>query len=223
MDMDGASKEGEVDRGDVKTVSVDKLLKLPEHTNPVHNSFPPIVSHTRPARRTRLQTRRARPILQHSFSSIMFFNSLRAPLRITVPVLLRRNISSAAPRIHASLLGKQNISLHNPKATQIIVRSVASQVSGRPGSQTIGQAATNIKEEVGNSTADLAKTIAGGNYFADAVQPNSQTFVSPTQWPIVPYANLCCSWVSRIPSHIPSQNPISSWASQEVYPTSARR
>ena len=109
----------------------------------------------------------------------MLFNSLRAPLRTTAPVILRRNIFATAPRVRMPLLGKQNtsLSIRYPQATRIVVRSVASQVSGRPGSQTIGHAAQNIKEEVGNSTADLAKTIAGGNYFADAVEPKSQTFV----------------------------------------------
>lgn len=60
---------------------------------------------------------------------------------------------------------------------QLLVRGAASHVSGRPGSQTAGQAAQNIKEEVGNSTADLAKAIAGGNVFQDAVAPTSRTFV----------------------------------------------
>ena len=41
-------------------------------------------------------------------------------------------------------------------------REVASSVSGRPASQTIEHAVTNVKEEVGNSAADLAKSIAGG-------------------------------------------------------------
>lgn len=109
----------------------------------------------------------------------MLFHSLRAPLRTTAPVILRRNIFATAPRVRMPLLGKQNnsLSVRYNQATRIVVRSVASQVSGRPGSQTIGHAATNIKEEVGNSTADLAKTIAGGNYFADSVEAKSQTFV----------------------------------------------
>jgi len=41
-------------------------------------------------------------------------------------------------------------------------RHVASSVSGRPGSQTLPHAAQNVKEEAGNSAADLAKAIAGG-------------------------------------------------------------
>lgn len=112
----------------------------------------------------------------------MLPNAFRARLRTTTPVLLRRNLSSAVPRVHQTLLNAKpttGISFRYPTRTQIIVRTAASQVSGRPGSQTIGHAATNIKEEVGNSTADLAKTIAGGNYFSDAVEPTQQTFVSP--------------------------------------------
>jgi len=51
-------------------------------------------------------------------------------------------------------------------------------VSGKPASQTISQAAVNVREEVGNSTADWAKVIAGGNSTADSVKPDSETFVS---------------------------------------------
>ena len=57
-------------------------------------------------------------------------------------------------------------------------RPVASHVAGRPGSQTISQAAVNVREEVGNSTTDWAKVIAGGNFTADAVKPDRETFVS---------------------------------------------
>ncbi|KAJ2916951.1 hypothetical protein MD484_g3453, partial [Candolleomyces efflorescens] len=49
------------------------------------------------------------------------------------------------------------------------VRMVASQVSMRPGSQTLEHAATNVKEELGNSASDLAKTIAGANMTSDSV------------------------------------------------------
>ncbi|KAI0005900.1 hypothetical protein BJV74DRAFT_3750 [Russula compacta] len=49
-------------------------------------------------------------------------------------------------------------------------RAVASHVSGRPASQTIAQAALNVREEVGNSTTDWAKAIAGGNFTADTVK-----------------------------------------------------
>lgn len=52
-------------------------------------------------------------------------------------------------------------------------RGVASTVSGRPGSQTLDHAATNVKEELGNSAADLAKVIAGANVTRDAVSDSS--------------------------------------------------
>jgi hypothetical protein len=57
-------------------------------------------------------------------------------------------------------------------------RPVASHVSGRPASQTISQAALNVREEVGNSTTDWAKVIAGGNFTSDAVKTDRETFVS---------------------------------------------
>ncbi|TFK63352.1 hypothetical protein BDN72DRAFT_872325 [Pluteus cervinus] len=45
-------------------------------------------------------------------------------------------------------------------------------VSGKPASQSFEHAATNIKEEVGNSATDLAKAIAGANATQDAVEPS---------------------------------------------------
>ncbi len=57
-------------------------------------------------------------------------------------------------------------------------RGEASKVSGRPASQTISQATVNVREEVGNSTTDWAKVIAGGNFTEDAVKADRNTFVS---------------------------------------------
>lgn len=110
---------------------------------------------------------------QHkSDEHIMILSTLRAPLRSTVPAVLRRGLATS------SLINKTPLTRPTTlKWTQFPVRGVASSVSGRPGSQTLEHAATNIKEEVGNSTADLAKTIAGGNYYSDAVSPNKETFV----------------------------------------------
>jgi hypothetical protein len=51
-------------------------------------------------------------------------------------------------------------------------RAVANHVTNKPGSQSIEHAATNVKEEFGNSVADLAKTIAGGTLNAEAVRPD---------------------------------------------------
>lgn len=53
-------------------------------------------------------------------------------------------------------------------------RYVASSVSGRPGSQTLEHAATNVKEELGNSASDLAKVIAGANVTEDTIADSSQ-------------------------------------------------
>ncbi|KAG6896818.1 hypothetical protein C0992_005859 [Termitomyces sp. T32_za158] len=62
-------------------------------------------------------------------------------------------------------------------------RTVASSVSNRPASQTLEHAATNIKEEVGNSAADLAKVIAGANVKDDPLVPEGSTsFASPHLW-----------------------------------------
>jgi len=52
-------------------------------------------------------------------------------------------------------------------------RFVASTVSFRPGSQSIEHAATNVKEELGNSAQDLAKVIAGANVAGDAISDSS--------------------------------------------------
>jgi len=58
-------------------------------------------------------------------------------------------------------------------------RPVASLVSGRPGSQTLDHAALNVKEELGNSAADLAKVIAGANVTDSSVSNSSEdSFVS---------------------------------------------
>ncbi|KAH9950196.1 hypothetical protein B0H21DRAFT_687075 [Amylocystis lapponica] len=105
----------------------------------------------------------------------------RVPLVLRRPISTPRSFSTSKPA-HSLLArpcgapGPTSALLHK----QLLVRGAASQVSGRPGSQTIGQAATNIKEEVGNSTTDLAKAIAGGNVFQDAVAPTQQTFLGIT-------------------------------------------
>lgn len=56
-------------------------------------------------------------------------------------------------------------------------RTVASTVSMRPGSQTLEHAATNVKEELGNSAADLAKVISAANVTTDSVS-DTESFVS---------------------------------------------
>ncbi|KAJ7137887.1 hypothetical protein C8R44DRAFT_607089 [Mycena epipterygia] len=49
-------------------------------------------------------------------------------------------------------------------------RTEASSVGLKPGSQTLSHAKQNIKEEAGNSAADLAKAIAGANVYGDGVK-----------------------------------------------------
>ena len=61
------------------------------------------------------------------------------------------------------------------------VRGVASSVTNRPGSQTPGHAALNIKEEVGNTAGSVARGIAGANVTVDSVKPmkpEEDSFVS---------------------------------------------
>ena len=77
-------------------------------------------------------------------------------------VVLRGSPARFAALRHQAMAPK----LARPPATYprlVLSRSVASLVSGRPGSQTFEHAATNIKEEVGNSAADLAKAIAAND------------------------------------------------------------
>lgn len=107
--------------------------------------------------------RRAPLVLKRSFSNA------RSPL-ILSSSLLRTSVRSGAVSASPLLRG------------QLITRGAASSLSGKPGSQTFRQAAQNIKEEVGNSTTDLAKAIAGANWFHDAVEPEAKrdTFLGIT-------------------------------------------
>lgn len=109
-------------------------------------------------------------------------------LRSTAPAF-RRPLSTTthAPsfpklnRTQPSLVFPRRLACCSPTSLlrgQLLVRGAASHVSGRPGSQTAAQAAQNIKEEVGHAGGDLAKAIAGGNVYSDAVAPTQETFVS---------------------------------------------
>jgi hypothetical protein len=62
-------------------------------------------------------------------------------------------LSARSPLSQRVLLGR---------ATAFHFRGAASSVSARPGSQTLPHAAQNIKEEVGNSASDLARSLGGG-------------------------------------------------------------
>jgi len=106
----------------------------------------------------------------------------RAPLVFRRPLVAPRSFSTTRPST-SPLLAKPSFApgvISAPLRGQLLVRGAASSVSGRPGSQTMGQAANNIREEVGNSTTDLAKAIAGGNVFRDSVAPTQQTFLNIT-------------------------------------------
>ncbi|KAF9261456.1 hypothetical protein L218DRAFT_961458 [Marasmius fiardii PR-910] len=58
----------------------------------------------------------------------------------------------------------------------ILSRTVASTVTNRPASQTFEHAALNIKEETGNTAADIAKVIAGANMTNDTLKNESSFF-----------------------------------------------
>jgi hypothetical protein len=88
--------------------------------------------------------------------------------------------SSLLRRAPFATRATQFTSLRKP----VLSRNAASSVSGRPGSQTLGHAALNIKEEVGNSAMDAAKTIAGGNLEVDYIPTDGkqQSFVCSTRY-----------------------------------------
>jgi hypothetical protein len=85
-------------------------------------------------------------------------NTLVRPLRSTF------NRSPLAARHRLSL---------RPAAPLLHVRTEASSVGLKPGSQSLSHARQNIKEEAGNSASDLAKAIAGANVYSvkDASRP----------------------------------------------------
>lgn len=67
-------------------------------------------------------------------------------------------------------------------------RFVASSVGSRPASQNLKHAALNIKEEVGNSAADAARSIAGGNMATDYVPTDkTSSFVSSPSSYLISY------------------------------------
>jgi len=89
----------------------------------------------------------------------------------------RAPYSHLAPSTLVRLQPSHTLKLANAFQQQ---RGEASSVSGRPASQTISQATLNVREEVGNSTSDWAKVIAGGNVTDDAVKTDSHTFLGIT-------------------------------------------
>lgn len=107
-------------------------------------------------------------ILYHIIPTMNSFLARSAAIR-RAPFILRQH----QPGFHPSL--KSKALLQRPSILQ--ARFAANSVSGRPGSQTIAHAAQNVKEEVGNSAADWAKHIAGGNFTQDAIKTEDPTFV----------------------------------------------
>ena len=113
---------------------------------------------------------------KNTIFSTMFLSILRR-----APPAFRRPLSTSSSSSFHTLRQSTHIPRVLPRllVNQLAVRGAASSVSGRPGSQTLEHAAENIREEVGQSAADLAKSIAGGNVYADNVEPTQQTFVRP--------------------------------------------
>ncbi|KAI0820236.1 hypothetical protein BC628DRAFT_1398767 [Trametes gibbosa] len=112
----------------------------------------------------------------------MFTSSLRVPALRRTPFVFGRGLSTSSVATRTSFVRPSalpRIVTPFPR-NHLIIRGAASSVSGRPGSQTVGHAAQNIREEVGGSAADLAKSIAGGNVFQDGVEPTQQTFLGIT-------------------------------------------
>ncbi|KAF8559751.1 hypothetical protein OG21DRAFT_1402578 [Imleria badia] len=93
-------------------------------------------------------------------------SALSRPLRALAPVLRgSRRFQDPSHRLVLPLLQ---------------ARFAASSVSGRPGSQTIEHARQNVKEEVGNSLTDWARSIAGGVFTVDSVKPTKDSFIGIT-------------------------------------------
>lgn len=136
------------------------------------------------------------------------FRLTSSTLRSTAPALRRplsttthtRSLSLKLNRTLPSPVFPQPLACCSPTSLlrgQLLVRGAASHVSGRPGSQTAAQAAQNIKEEVGHAGGDLAKAIAGGNVYSDAVAPTQQTFVST----LLSYSPRECRMGGRMQKH----------------------
>lgn len=97
---------------------------------------------------------------------------------VSSSVLSRATLRRSAFALRAPPRAPRYQPLRPKPISPILVRGAASSVSGRPGSQTVAHAATNVKEELGNSASDVARTIAGAaNMTSDAVAPTQQTFV----------------------------------------------
>lgn len=114
----------------------------------------------------------ARPAALRTAARRSLGPTLRAPYSRLAHASSKGGITPLIPPRGVSILRLANA------FQQQQTRGEASSVSGRPASQTPEQATQNIKEEIGNSATDLARTIAGGNFTRDTVQPGEETFVS---------------------------------------------
>ena len=128
-------------------------------------------------KRPREAYKRALDVQVHTTIIMHTLRNLRPILRTTV---LSRSLpcTHLVPQALASYIRSQPSQILRISNAFQQRRVVASHVSGRPASQTISQAALNVREEVGNSTTDWAKVIAGGNYTSDTVKTDRETFVS---------------------------------------------
>jgi hypothetical protein len=102
---------------------------------------------------------------------------------LTVMNTLFRQLTRAAAFRNTSLTFSKSLArpaaLQRPVSLTLLhARTVASFVTNKPASQSLEHAATNIKEEVGNSAADFAKVIAGNNATKDSGIRGEDSFVS---------------------------------------------
>ena len=100
----------------------------------------------------------------------------RSPALCRAPLALRAATTRPPPLVRPrqlAVLGALN--------TQTVhARFAASSVNNRPGSQTVKHAGQNVKEEIGNSAADWARSIAGGTLSVDTVKPKKDSFIGIT-------------------------------------------
>ncbi|KIJ68598.1 hypothetical protein HYDPIDRAFT_24858 [Hydnomerulius pinastri MD-312] len=97
----------------------------------------------------------------------------RSAARRSAPLALRRPTQFQTVSRFAARPAALNLA-------QVHARFAASSVSGRPGSQTIKHARQNVKEEVGNSLTDWARSIAGGVFNVDSMKPAKDSFLGIT-------------------------------------------
>ena len=111
-------------------------------------------------------------------------DDLQGSCLLTMNSLFRPVLRSVAYRHVPLIVRSRPMPIARPAfmgitAALLQARHVASSVTNRPGSQSFEHAATNVKEELGNSATDLAKAIAGANVTRDSISDSSgNSFVS---------------------------------------------